>query len=190
ILQEQLSVILAEQRLAVGGSPQPPVAFHLTALPYALIVSPRDVIRQDVNVDVNGDLTLDQQVALEDKVAKTLDVSALTVPLGGIGTYPTMVGNSHDLNWLASVIAHEWTHNYLTLRPLGINYGAAPALRTMNETTAEMVGNELGALMISRYYPELAPPPQEFSNFVRRDQPPAGTQLTNFDFRAAMHETR
>jgi hypothetical protein len=101
-----------------------------------------------------------------------------------------MVGNSRDLNWLASVIAHEWTHNYLTLRPLGVNYGASPALRSMNETTAEMVGNELGALMISRYYPELAPPPQAFANIVRRNQPPAGTQSANFDFRAAMHETR
>jgi hypothetical protein len=190
ILQEQLSVILVEQGLALGGAPQPPVAFHLTALPYALIVSPRDVIRQDVNLDVNGDLTLDQQVGLEDQVAQSLDVSALTVPLGGIGTYPTMVGNSRDLNWLASVIAHEWTHNYLTLRPLGVNYGASPALRSMNETTAEMIGNELGALMITRYYPELAPPPQSFPNIVRRDQPPAGTQAANFDFRAEMHDTR
>ncbi|MEP7356815.1 MAG: hypothetical protein ABI847_06210 [Anaerolineales bacterium] len=190
ILQEQLSVILAEQGLAVGGAPQPPVAFHLTALPYALIVSPRDVIRQDVNVDVNGDLTLDQQVALEDEVARSLDVSALAVPLGGIGTYPTMVGNSRDLNWLASVIAHEWTHNYLTLRPLGVNYGASGALRTMNETTAEMIGNELGALMISRYYPELAPPPQSFQNILQRDQLAQSAQAPNFDFRAEMHDTR
>jgi hypothetical protein len=190
ILQEQLSVILVEQGLAVGGQPQPPVAFHLTALPFALIVSPRDVVRQDVNLDVNGDLTLDELVALEDKVAQGLDVSALTVPLGGIGTYPTMVGNSRDLNWLASVIAHEWIHNYLTLRPLGMNYLASPALRSMNETAAEMVGNELGALMISRYYPELAPPPRQFSNILVREQPPAESRSAGFDFRAEMHDTR
>jgi hypothetical protein len=60
----------------------------------------------------------------------------------------------------------------------------------MNETTAEMIGNELGAMMISRYYPELAPPPQAFANRLRRDQQPAGTQSANFDFRAEMHDTR
>lgn len=191
LLQEQISVILAEQGLAVGGQPFPPVSFHLTSLPLALIVSPRDVIRQDVNTDVNGDLTLDGQVALEEKMEKGLDVSALLVPLGGIGTYPTMVGHSSDLNWIASVTAHEWTHNYLTLRPLGLNYSTTPELRTMNETTAEMVGSEIGALVIERYYPELVPPPAPFFNFLDRNLSPARAQSApTFDFRAEMHATR
>src|SRR5712692_8663665 len=103
VLQEQMSVILAEQGLTTAGQPVPPVEFHLTDLPYAFIISPREVIRQDANLDVSGDLSLDQQVALEDKVSKSLNVSALVVPLGGIGTYPTMVGQSSDLPWIASV---------------------------------------------------------------------------------------
>ena len=70
ILQEQLSVILAGQGLTNAGQPLPPVAFHLTDLPYAFIISPRDVIRQDANLDISGDLPLDQQVTLEDQVAK------------------------------------------------------------------------------------------------------------------------
>jgi len=106
ILQEQLSVILAEQGLTIAGQPLPPVAFHLTDLPYAFIISPRDAIRQDANLDISGDLPLDQQVSLEDSVSKALNVSALVVPLGGIGTYPTMVGVSSDLPWIASVVAH------------------------------------------------------------------------------------
>jgi hypothetical protein len=191
VLQEQLSVILAEQGLTLGGQPVPPVSFHLTPLPYALIVSPRDAIRQDANLDVDGELTLEQQVALEQRIEQDLDVSALVVPLGGIGTYPTMVAQSSDLNWIASVVAHEWVHNYLTLRPLGVSYYQSEALRTMNETTAEMIGNELGALLIQRYYPDLAPPPAPFTNWVRRDAapPPAG-QAPDFDFRAEMHATR
>ena len=191
VLQEQLSVILAEQGLTTAGQPVPPVAFHLTDLPYAFIISPRDVIRQDANLDVSGALTLDQQVALEDQVSKSLNVSALVVPLGGIGTYPTMVGQSSDLNWIASVIGHEWTHNYLTFRPLGLNYGTSGALRTMNETTAESIGIELGALLVQRYYPDLAPPPAPFTNIVKRDQPPAQqAQAPSFDFQAEMHDTR
>jgi hypothetical protein len=191
ILQEQVSVILAKEGLVVGGQPLPPVAFHFTPLPLALIVSPRSEIKQDVNVDVNGNLTLEEQVALEDRVARELDVSTLIVPLGGIGTYPTMVASSSDLNWIANVTAHEWTHNYLTLRPLGFNYSSAPELRTMNETTASIAGNELGALVIQRYYPERQPPPPAFQNILRREQPsPGQTHAPGFNFGAEMHTTR
>jgi hypothetical protein len=190
ILQEQLSVILAAEGLTILGQPVPPVAFQLTPLPYALIVSPRDVIRVDVNVDVVGTLTLDERVHLEERVARDLDVSALTVPLGGIGTYPTMVGESSNLSWIASVTAHEWLHNYLTQRPLGLNYMTSPALRTMNETTAEMIGDELGALLIARYYPDLAPPPRPYPYVLRRDAAPPEERRPPFDFRAEMHETR
>ena len=192
ILQEQLSVILAQQGLTTAGQPLPPVAFHLTDLPYAFIISPRDVIRQDANLDVRGDLTLDQQVALEDQVSKPLNVSALIVPLGGIGTYPTMIGQSSDLPWIASVIAHEWTHNYLAFRPLGVNYGKSGALRTMNESTAEGIGIELGAMLIARYYPELAPPAAPFRNILPRNvAPPNGpAPAPSFDFQAEMHDTR
>jgi hypothetical protein len=61
----------------------------------------------------------------------------------------------------------------------------------MNETTAEMIGNELGALLIERYYPDLARPVSAFDNRVRRDvapEPPG--QPPAFDFRAEMHTTR
>ena len=191
ILQEQLSVILAEQGLTTAGQPVPPVSFHITPLPFALIVSPRDVIRQDTNVDVNGELTLEQLVEIEDRIARELDVATLTVPLGGIGTYPTMVAQSSDLNWMASVVAHEWLHNYLTLRPLGLNYLTTGELRTMNETTAEMIGNELGALVIDRYYPELARPEPPFDHRLRKDEARAAEgQAPAFDFRAEMHTTR
>ena len=192
VLQEQLSVILAEQGLTTLGQPLPPVAFHLTDLPYAFIISPRSTIRQDANLDISGDLGLDQQVMLEDTVSKALDVSALVVPLGGIGTYPTMVGQSSDLPWIAAVIAHEWTHNYLAFRPLGMNYDKSGELRTMNETTAESTGMALGALLIQKYYPELAPAPAVFRNELRRGAAPAAQkpQAPGFDFVAAMHDTR
>jgi hypothetical protein len=191
VLGEQLSVILSEEGLTLGGKPLPPLSFHFTGLPLALVVSPRDAIRQDANIDVNGEITLEQQVALEDRVARGLDVSTLIVPLGGMGTYPTMVMHSSDLNWIATVVAHEWIHNYLTLRPLGLHYETSPELRTMNETTAELAGNELGALLVARYYPEHRPSPPAFENYLLREQPtPAPDQPPAFDFRAEMYTTR
>jgi hypothetical protein len=190
IFQEQLSTILAEEGLALAGQPIPPVAYTMTPLPYALIISPRGQIRQDANMDISGELTLDERVALENAIAADLDVSTLTVPLGGIGTYPTMIGPSSNINWVASVVAHEWIHNYLTLRPLGLLYFDSPELRTMNETAAEMLGDELGALLIARYYPDMAPAPPGFRNVLRRDATLPEDRVPVFDFQAAMRETR
>ena len=191
ILQEQIAAVFADQGLAVGGQTVPPVAFHFTELPLSLIVSPRQEIKQAANLPIVGDLPLDQQVALEDKVAKDLDVSTLVVGLGGIGTYPTMIAQSSYFSWVVTVGAHEWTHNYLTLRPLGISYEASPELRTMNETTAEIMGDEIGALVLQRYYPALAPAPSPYPNILHRDQPAtAAPGAPAFDFNAEMHTTR
>jgi len=184
ILQSQLSNILAETDLTVGGQPIPPILYHSTPVPLALIVSPRDVIRQDLDISLIPELTVDQQVALEERMDTALNVSSLVVPVGGLGLYPTMVMQTTDLNWLAEVVAHEWIHNYLTLRPLGYNYYSSPELRTMNETAASIAGKELGRMLIERYYPEFLPSPPPVSEEETPSEPPA------FDFRKEMHTTR
>ncbi len=186
VLQEQTSLIVEDLGLAPIGAPFPPIEFRFSRLPLALIVSPREVIRQDASLQISADLTLDDQIALESEVERALDVSALVVPVGGIGTYPTMVQQTSALDFVTEVVAHEWTHNYLNIRPLGLRYDATPELRTMNETTATLLGKEIGRRLIARFYPELAPPPS---------QPPAAEAPVTaappaFDFRAEMHETR
>lgn len=192
VLQEQIAVTFAELGLALGGQPFPPPSFQFTPLPLALIVSPRSEIRQIAVQMISGDLTVDQQVALEDRVARELDVSTFVTPVGGIGTYPAMVAQSSDLNWIAGTTAHEWAHNYLTLRPLGLLYDVSPALRTMNETAAELVGDEVGELIMRRYYPDVAPALPGFRNFIDRSAPPEqqATGRPGFDFRAEMRVTR
>jgi len=190
ILQQQISSILSESNLDDLGQPIPPVQYHTSALPYALIISPRDVIRQDSNISLLPDLTLDQIVALEKNVENRLNISALVVPVGGIGVYPTMVMESTNLSWLAEVVAHEWIHNFLTLRPLGILYDATPELRTINETTASIAGVEIGEQMIAKYYPALVVPKQVTDSSKDEVNPPQTNEETVFDYRAAMHETR
>jgi hypothetical protein len=187
ILEEQMAVVLADLGLDAGGKSFPPISFRFSELPYALIVSPRSVIRQDANVQLATDLSLEQRVALEKAVESGLDVSALVVPVGGYGTYPTMVQRSGALDWVTEVVAHEWTHNYLTLRPLGLRYEVSEDLRTMNETTATLMGQAIGRLVLERYYPDLAPPPP-----TQTPPPQPGTPTTPpaFDFRAEMRQTR
>lgn len=187
ILQAQLRRILSEMDLTVGGQPLPPVLYHTTTVPHALIVSPRTVIRQDHNISISPDLTLTEQIALEEQVAQALDVSTLVVPIGGVGTYPTMIAQTSNLNWLAEVIAHEWVHNFFSLRPLGLNYLLSDDLRTMNETAATLAGKELGRALIAAYYPAFLPPEE---TPPPADPAPAPPPEPVFDFNAEMHETR
>ena len=185
VLQEQISTTLAEQGLTTGGQPLPPVLFHITPLPYDLVISPRDKIEQDASISLIPDLGVDQQTALEDQVDSNLNVSSLVVPVGGIGTYPTMVMRTTALDWLADTIAHEWTHNWLTLQPLGLNYDTTPELRTMNETTASITGQEISVLVLKRYYPELA-----VNYNVQPISQPLVPMPVAFDFNNEMHITR
>ncbi len=156
VMQYQVGVILDEQGLSVGGQVLPPVLYHITSLPNALIISPREKIQQDQNISLIADITLQQITQVESGIEKSQNVSALVVPVGGVGIYPTMVMSTTDLPWLMDTVAHEWTHNYLTLRPLGVNYETTPQLRTMNETTADIVGREVGYYALQRFYPDVA----------------------------------
>jgi hypothetical protein len=190
ILQEQAAVVLADNGLTGLGAPFPPVAFHTTPIPLGLVVSPRSEIRQEALITLLPDLTIEQQVALEQAVESQLDLSALVVEIGGIGTYPTMVQETTALDWLAEVVLHEWTHNYLTLRPLGLSYDVSPELRTMNETAASLMGKALGRQLLERYYPDRLPPEPDPAPPAAAETEPAPPEPPEFDFNAEMHTTR
>jgi hypothetical protein len=204
ILQEQISQILAELNIASTGQPIPSVSYHSSHLPNALIVSPRDHIEQIANISVLPDLTTDQKNDLEQRVDKGLDVSSLVEPVGGIGVYPTMIMRATNFPWVLDTISHEWTHNFLTLRPLGMLYSETPELRTMNETTASIVGNEVGRLVLERFYPELATVSRadpstlpavagqafELAALYQAPSIPGFAPRADFYFRAEMHTPR
>jgi hypothetical protein len=189
ILQSQISEVASDLGLTFAGQPIPPVLYHITPPPDALIISPRQVIRQDFDISIQPGLTADQQAELEGKVDRALDVSSLVVGIGGVGLYPTMVMQTTDLNWLAEVVSHEWTHNYLTLRPLGMGYETSPELRIMNETAANIAGKEIGRAVIARFYPELLPPPPSTPEPTTPTPNETPTPPV-FDYIAEMRETR
>ena len=188
VLQLQISYVLNRMGLATAGQPLPPLLYHVTPLPLALILSPRNVIEEKYDISLLPDVPLDQIAKIEDSVETRTGLSALVVPVGGIGVYPTMVMSTTDLSWLLEVICHEWTHNYLTVRPLGLNYETSSALRTMNETTADISGKEISAAVIRMFYPSLVPPPPSptTSSSSQGSSSPSG----GFDFNAEMHITR
>lgn len=189
ILQGQVNTVLSSMSFTLGGQAIPPVLYHATPLPYALIVSPRSVIHQDANISLRTDMTLSEMISLEQQVEKGLDVSALVVPIGGIGVYPTMVLNTPHLQSLLEIVSHEWIHNYLNLRPLGLSYEKNSETRTMNETTAAISETEIALNVLKRYYPEAVPPPAVPSEQDQQN-PNSAPALPVFDYNAEMHQTR
>jgi hypothetical protein len=65
-------------------------------------------------------------------------------PIGGLATYPSMVLEQDSAQGVFAAAAHEWMHQYLILYPLGAGYWSSQETRDINETTADMVGQEVG----------------------------------------------
>lgn len=129
----------------------PGVAFRLGQMPDLLVVAPRDRIAVLDSVLLDPGLTYEQVDRLEAS-ADGLGVSSLVTPIGGLATYPSMVPAIGSVRGTLRTISHEWTHHYLALRPLGRGYFASYELRSINETVADVVGDELGRLVYARYY--------------------------------------
>ena len=188
IMQSQVSAVLADEGFDILGAVLPPVSAQLTPLPYILIVSPREEIRQIHNIPLQHGLTTPAQEQIESSILSDVDRSALVVPIGGLGIWPAMVRESDNINYLVNTIAHEWAHHWLTFHPLGISYSGSPALRTINETVASVFGDEVGARVIERFYPEFAPPPPPTTE--QESAAPGGDEPAVFDFSREMAETR
>lgn len=185
VLEENVAAVLDDLGVGWGPALFPPVSFRFSGLPWALVVSPRELIRQDANLQLVPELSLEQQIDLESDVEQRLEVSALVVGIGGLSTYPTMVMETTAVNWVVETVVHEWVHHYLALRPLGLGYNRSAELRTFNETVASLVGQEIGREVLARYYPEHLPPPPP-----QNPPPPVPGAPPEFDFQTEMRETR
>ena len=191
VLQHQISQTIKTLGITEFGTPFPPILFQTTKLPKQLIISSRGIIKQEKSISLKADITLNEIIKLENDVEANLNYSALVVPIGGVGTYPTMVINTMDLKYLIETIAHEWIHNYLSLRPLGIRYASSPVLRTMNETTANISGREISQAVIETFYTDLIEITQILPRTFQTSFPTQKLiQLQNFDFSKEMYLTR
>lgn len=185
VLQAQLTTMIEAEGLTTGHFVWPPVRMRFTEPPYLLVVSPRTRIERLDTVDLLPRLDSAQRTSIEQNVvAADPSLSAYVTGIGGYGVYPTMVVDRYGLPWSAETIAHEWIHNYLAFRPLGWSFLEGGPNVTINETVASIAGEELGRALLTRYYPDLLPPP------VAAEASPAPKDPEAFDFNATMHQTR
>ncbi|MFN8486554.1 MAG: hypothetical protein U0350_03115 [Caldilineaceae bacterium] len=191
VIQRQIGQELVDSGLQVVGAPLPPVNFTFVEPPRKLVVSPRDHIETVYSEMLAPQIPLAQIERSEQGIRKQFDLSAYITNIGGLGAFPTMVVDRASLDWILSTVAHEWTHNYLAFFPLGFNYFASPDMTTINETVAELVGNEIGDRALRRYYPEAVPPPTPPpAPTTAAPNKPTPEQPPEFDFDTEMRETR
>ncbi len=197
IIEAQVAHELTTAGMDLFGYTFPPVQFTFVEPPRKLVVSPRNQITTEYSRMLDASMSLASIEAAEAAYRETYNSSGYITNIGGLGAFPTMVVDQAGLDWILSTVAHEWTHNYLTLFPLGINYMTSPDFITMNETVAEIVGNEVGEETLRTFYPELAPPPAESlpaeslpAATGQSERMPLTDEPEHFDFRREMRETR
>ena len=190
IIEGQIAYELQQVGLELFDQAFPPVQFTFVEPPRKLVVSPRDRITTVYSQMLDAQMSLAEIEQSEATYAARYDVSAYVTNIGGLGAFPTMVVDQASLGWILTTVAHEWTHNYLTLFPLGLNYMTSPDLTTMNETVADIVGDEIGTRAMQTFYRAQLPPPPDTDHIPAGQPPLLPSELPAFDFATEMRTTR
>ena len=182
-LESEVSAVLSREGLEWWlGLLLPPVDVSLSQPPRVLVVSPRDRIERTETILLEPGMDVPDMEALEARIFREQDLAALVVGIGGVATYPTTVQDRGSLRHALATSAHEWLHVYWFFRPLGWNIFSSPDMNTLNETAADLAGEELGDRVyeaITGEKIEEPPPP-----------PPPEEDPDRFDFDQEMGETR
>lgn len=184
----------------VGSFVWPPVDFRIDSPPKLLVTSPRDVIRRDEDVLIDPEISIDDIEKIENELAEVANISAIVLQTGGLASYPNVIPTA-DLERLLDVAAHEWLHAYLVFNPLGRAYFDGGDIRVMNETLADIFGQEVGLRVYSEITgePYVAPVRPETAMRNTESKNPDGpdgsdsdeeTGADDFDFNRFMAETR
>jgi hypothetical protein len=187
ILERRLSTVIEDEGLTISlplfSSVRfvfPPLDLEFDQPPRLLVISPRDRIHLDQSILLRRGLTSEQVTALEDETAAT-GVSSLVVSLSGVATYPSTIPEYDSYENALETAAHEWLHQYLYFHPLGSHYFDNDTLRSLNETVADIGGQEIANLVQERF-----PLPQS-STTPAAD---GAAEEPRIDFRAEMHDLR
>ncbi len=172
----------------IGPVRWPPVDFTFEPGGLVLVRSPRDEIVRIDDLLLRPDLDLLEQTELEADVESLEEnVSAIVVRIGGVATYPSQVTTRASLHSALFLVAHEWLHHWLIFRPLGRAWFAGGELTSVNETVANIFGEEVGDLAFERLTGVAVDrPPWRPPSTAPQTAPDPGV----FDYRREMRSTR
>ena len=186
VIESAVSGVLSDLDIGSWGPfDYPPVDIRLDEPPRVLITSPRDRIMRSHEALISVDITIEEREVVEAALLEDENLSAMVMNIGGVATYPAIVGGTGDLRSTLQTAAHEWVHHYLVahLRPLGLRVFTSPEMLVINETLAEMAGREIGDMAFLAMGGTIDPPPR-----TEADTEPADSG--RFDFDKEMRETR
>jgi hypothetical protein len=155
----------AARGIRVPGSVFPPVNVQLVSPPRILVESPRAEIRRVRTELLRPDLTSADAVRIErESEERRPDRAALVVGVGGLATYPAIVNAHRSYETTVATAAHEWAHHYLVFYPLGYRYFGSQEAQVINETVADVIGEEVARAVLERWgdptRPEEEPTPE------------------------------
>ena len=144
-LESAISTRIREQGLGSRGSfLWPPVDFRIDNPPSLLVISPRDRIERSETILIDPNISAADMERIESKLMEENNLSAVILRTGGLGSYPNVIPSDRDLLPLLEVASHEWVHAYLIFFPLGRSFFNGGDMVTINETLANIVGDEIG----------------------------------------------
>ena len=189
VLEAEVGAVLLEQELPLRVPllkiSFPPVDFRLDVMPHILITSARDEINMKESILLKSRISRSEKETIENEILETQNLSALVENLGGLATYPALISNSHDLRFILNTVAHEWLHQFFFFHPLGQNFSKSPDMASLNETAANLVGSEIGGLVMERV---LMAMPSLDNHQINRLEEVYGDK--RFNFSEEMRETR
>ena len=195
VLESAVSSIAVRIGIASWGELVfPPVDIRLTEPPIVLVTSPRGRIDRAFEALLAPDVQIGESEAMERRLAEEWDLSGWTGQVGGVATYPASVLDGLPLRETLQAIAHEWLHHYLVFRPLGRHLFSSPEMQALNETFANMAGNEIGDQALQDLGQadgqNSTPNPDTNKQSDASGSNGSGRDAGEFDFRREMRETR
>ena len=188
-IEGQISKVLSDHglswKLPFGGADGyllPPVDFRFEDSPRVLAVSPRERIELAATRLLEPGISPGDVQDIESGVEEGGELSAMVTGSGGVATFPSVISRSQSIRHTLRTIAHEWVHHYMVFFSLGRSYWSTADMTTVNETTADIIGNEVGDMVYETYYAERMPEPI--------DSGPPAAEGESFDFVAEMRESR
>ena len=193
-VEETVETAVSDALVSLGfrawTGPFPPVDTILSASPTILVTSPRDRIERHDTVTMIAGLTNEQRDQVESWVERETDLSAIVLNTGGIALYPSIVVPYAGIDFALEVVAHEWVHQWLWFRPLGRRYFAGGDITSMNETVADIAGQEIGELARTRLDRHAPASSAAHSHRQPEGDQGAAKDATRFDFQKEMRVTR
>lgn len=185
-IESYISAVAVEEGLALFGDVVfPPVDVRLTQPPKLLVVSPRERIERKHDALLRSDLKLSEREVVEYRIFKEDNLSALVEDIGGLATFPASVANGFPMRWTLQASAHEWLHHYFFFKPLGRHMFDSDDMFQLNETIANIAGNEIGNRAYDAMERDILP-----EEPGRPPAAPNGSEEPPFDFASEMRETR